>query len=172
LRRSNCLGNKLPSIGKEKYPYLYYKNRKEINLLASWAMHSTLLPELRVHLMFDRHYTIYYSNHLTKWCNLTLSRRRSQISLWMVVSHHVVAGIWTQDLWKNSQWSYPLSHLSSPYFWFFETVFLCVALAVLKLSLWSRLALNSQRSACFCCLDAWIKGVHHPSPTMKILSSH
>jgi hypothetical protein len=24
--------------------------------------------------------------------------------LWMVVSHHVVAGIWTQVLWKNS-WS-------------------------------------------------------------------
>jgi hypothetical protein len=28
-----------------------------------------------------------------------------QISLWMVVSHHVVAGIWTQDLWKRSQCS-------------------------------------------------------------------
>ena len=32
----------------------------------------------------------------------------------MVVSHHVVAGIWTHDLWKSSQCSYPLSHLSSP----------------------------------------------------------
>jgi hypothetical protein len=30
------------------------------------------------------------------------------------VSHHVVAGIWTQDLWKCSQCSYPLSHFTSP----------------------------------------------------------
>jgi hypothetical protein len=42
------------------------------------------------------------------------TRRGHQISSWMVVSHHVVAGIWTQDLWKSSQCSYPLSHLSSP----------------------------------------------------------
>jgi hypothetical protein len=31
----------------------------------------------------------------------------------MVVIHRVVAGNWTQDLWKSSQCSYPLSHLSS-----------------------------------------------------------
>jgi hypothetical protein len=39
------------------------------------------------------------------------TRRGRQISLQMVVSHHVVAGIWTQDLRKSSQCSYPLSHL-------------------------------------------------------------
>jgi hypothetical protein len=33
------------------------------------------------------------------------TRRGCQISLQMVVSHHVVAGIWTQDLWKSSQCS-------------------------------------------------------------------
>jgi hypothetical protein len=33
------------------------------------------------------------------------ARRRHQIPLQMVVSHHVVAGIWTQDLWKSSQCS-------------------------------------------------------------------
>ena len=32
----------------------------------------------------------------------------------MVVSHHVVAGNWPQNLWKSSQCSQPLSHLSSP----------------------------------------------------------
>ena len=33
-------------------------------------------------------------------------RRECQIvSLWMVVSHHMVAGIWTQDLWKSNQCS-------------------------------------------------------------------
>jgi hypothetical protein len=31
------------------------------------------------------------------------TRRGHQISLRMVVSHHVVAGIWTLDLWKSSQ---------------------------------------------------------------------
>jgi hypothetical protein len=31
----------------------------------------------------------------------------------MVVSHHVASGNWTQDLWKSSQCSYPLSHLFS-----------------------------------------------------------
>jgi hypothetical protein len=33
----------------------------------------------------------------------------------MVVSHHVVAGIGTQDLWKSNQCSYLLNHLSSPW---------------------------------------------------------
>jgi hypothetical protein len=33
------------------------------------------------------------------------SRRGHQIPLQMVVSCHVVAGIWTQDLWKSSQCS-------------------------------------------------------------------
>jgi hypothetical protein len=42
------------------------------------------------------------------------SRKGSQISLRMVVNHHMVAGIWTHDLWKSSQCSYLLSHLTSP----------------------------------------------------------
>jgi hypothetical protein len=33
------------------------------------------------------------------------TRRGRQISLWMVVSHHVVHGIWTQGLRKSSQCS-------------------------------------------------------------------
>jgi hypothetical protein len=32
----------------------------------------------------------------------------------MVVSHHVVSRIWTQDLQKSSQCSQLLSHLSRP----------------------------------------------------------
>jgi hypothetical protein len=43
------------------------------------------------------------------------SRRGNRIPLQMVVSHPVVAGNWTQDLWKSTQCSYPLSHLSSPW---------------------------------------------------------
>ena len=42
------------------------------------------------------------------------TRKGHQISLQVVVSHHEVAGIWTQDLRKSSQCSYPLSHLASP----------------------------------------------------------
>jgi hypothetical protein len=42
------------------------------------------------------------------------TRRGSQISLKVVVSHHVVVGIWTQDLQKSSQYSYMLSPLTSP----------------------------------------------------------
>jgi hypothetical protein len=41
------------------------------------------------------------------------TKRGHQISLQVVVSHHVVAEIGTQDLWKNSQCSYPLTHLAS-----------------------------------------------------------
>jgi hypothetical protein len=69
-------------------------------------------------------------NYLFIICKYTVavfrhSRRGHQISLRMVVSHHVFAGIWTQDLWKSSQCSYLLSHLSSPCFFFFF-FFLCL----------------------------------------------
>jgi hypothetical protein len=55
-------------------------------------------------LMFDFIFKIY----LFIICKYTVavfrhSRRGSQISLGMVVSHHVVAGIWTPDLRKSSQ---------------------------------------------------------------------
>jgi hypothetical protein len=55
------------------------------------------------------------------------------------MSHHVVAGNQTQDLWKSNQCSQSLSHLSGPLvmslIFFFETGFLCVALAVLELTM-------------------------------------
>ena len=47
---------------------------------------------------------------------------------------------------------------------FFITEFLCVALAVLELSLQSRLTLNSQKSSCLCLTSAGIKGMHHHQP--------
>ena len=39
--------------------------------------------------------------------------------------------------------------------------FLYIALTVLKLALWIRLASNLQRSTCLCLLSAGIKSVHH-----------
>ena len=50
-------------------------------------------------------YTVVVFRHTRPGC---------QISLWVVVSHHVMAEIWTQDLQKSSQCSYLLSHLASP----------------------------------------------------------
>ena len=52
------------------------------------------------------------------------------------------------------------------YFWVFclfvfETGLHCIALGVLELTLWTRVALNSQRSTCLCLLSVVIKGVHH-----------
>ena len=51
---------------------------------------------LKIYLFVICKYTVAVFRH---------SRRESQISLWMVVSHHVVAEIWTQYLWKSSQCS-------------------------------------------------------------------
>jgi hypothetical protein len=67
---------------------------------------------LQVSFFFKKNLFIIISKHTVAVFRHT--RRGCQISLRMVVSHHVVSGIWTHDLWKNSQWSYPLSHLSSP----------------------------------------------------------
>lgn len=44
---------------------------------------------------------------------------------------------------------------------FLKIGLLCVALAVLKLALWTRLALNSPRSMCLCLVSAGIKGRPH-----------
>jgi hypothetical protein len=54
------------------------------------------------------YFYFYFYFYLFIICKYTVavfrhSRRGSQISLWMVVSHHVVSGIWTPDLWKSSR---------------------------------------------------------------------
>jgi hypothetical protein len=51
---------------------------------------------LKIYLFIICKYTVAVFRH---------SRRGYQISLRMVVSHHVVTGIWTQDLWKSSHCS-------------------------------------------------------------------
>jgi hypothetical protein len=51
-------------------------------------------PFLNYYLFIICKYTVAVFRH---------SRRGRQISLQMVVSHHVVAGIWTPDLWKSSR---------------------------------------------------------------------
>ena len=49
---------------------------------------------LKIYLLITCKYTVADFRH---------TRRGWQISLWVVVSHHVVAGFWTQDLRKGSQ---------------------------------------------------------------------
>jgi hypothetical protein len=55
---------------------------------------STSFFFLNIYLFIICKYTVAVLRH---------SRRESQISLRMVVSHHVVAGIWTPDLRKSSR---------------------------------------------------------------------
>jgi hypothetical protein len=57
------------------------------------SSHGVLFCFYKIYLFIICKYTVAVFRH---------SRRGHQISLRMVVSHHVVAGIWTQDLQKNS----------------------------------------------------------------------
>jgi hypothetical protein len=57
------------------------------------------------------------------------TRRGHQISLRVVVSHHVVAGIWTSDLRKSSRVLLPTepSHQTPPFFFFKDLfTYLCI----------------------------------------------
>jgi hypothetical protein len=80
------------------------------------------------------------------------TRRGHQISLQVVVSHHVVAGIWTQDLWENSQCSYWLSHLASPCLIFLIAI--KPSVMILYLPLLIKRLHNRNANVC------WITAVH------------
>ena len=74
-----------------------------------------LLPLLFIVLLF------FFKIYLFIICKYTVAvfrhtRRGRQISLWMVVSHHVVAGIWTPDLWKSSRVLLPTEPSHQPFF--------------------------------------------------------
>jgi hypothetical protein len=70
----------------------------------NWASLSTTEPSLQPASIY------FFKIYLCIICEYTVAvfrhtKRRCQIPLQMVVSHHVVARIWTQDLWKSSQCS-------------------------------------------------------------------
>jgi len=69
-----------------------------VSALNCWAM----FPSPKVYFL-KKFYLLYAYEYTVAVCRLT--RRGRQIPLQMVVSHHVVAGNWTQDLWKSSQCS-------------------------------------------------------------------
>jgi hypothetical protein len=61
-----------------------------------------------IHLCYKPCTLFFFKIYLSIICKYTVavfrhSRRGSQISLRMVVSHHVVAGLWTLDLQKSSR---------------------------------------------------------------------
>jgi hypothetical protein len=65
---------------------------------------------LIIELLGWSHLFFFFKIYLFITCKYTVAvfkhaKRGHQISLQMVVSHHVVAGIWTQDFWKSSQCS-------------------------------------------------------------------
>jgi hypothetical protein len=90
----------------------------------TWFFISFLSPSLNsIFLSFFSFFLLFLKIYLLLYISVAVlrcTRRGRQILLWVVVSHHVVAGIWTQDLGKSSQCSYPLSHLSSPPPFFFK----------------------------------------------------
>jgi hypothetical protein len=59
-------------------------------------------PDVNINVFFQRFIQLFYSYVYTV-AVFRHTRRGHQIPLQMVVSHHVVAGIFTQDLWKSSQ---------------------------------------------------------------------
>jgi hypothetical protein len=78
------------------------------------------------------------------------------------------SGLWTVSLYSLSvcQQDEELPALNLSGFWFFKTGSLCVSLAVCVLALLTRLASNSQRSACLCLSHTGIKGMHHYYPAL------
>jgi hypothetical protein len=78
---------------------------------------------------------------ISKYCScLRHTRRGHQISLQMVVRHHVVAGIWTQDLRR------------------------AVLTAEPSLQPWNSLCNLARPQTCFCIPSTGIKRLHHHHP--------
>jgi hypothetical protein len=96
-----------------------------ICLLLKWPWHCQFCTIFffffRIYLLYLYEYTVAAFRH---------TRSGHPILLQLVVSHHVVAGNWTQKVWKSSPCSWLLSHLSSLvlynlfFFHFFITYFL------------------------------------------------
>jgi hypothetical protein len=93
------------------------------------------------------------------------TRRGHRIPLQLVVSHHVVVGNWTQDLWKSSQCSYLLSHLSSPTLKFLS---FCLYFPVLRLPVYEfvlfQAVLGSSLGLCACQFTASPTSRPAPAP--------
>jgi hypothetical protein len=90
----------------------------------------------KLQLIIINHWFFFFKIYLLI-CKYTVavfrhSRRGSQISLWMVVNNHVVAGIWTHDFWKSSRVLLPTEPSHQPPLGVLccECVCLCVCVSV------------------------------------------
>jgi hypothetical protein len=93
-------------------PWRQWEPRNQIGSLeALWVLSSFFL------MFFFNYY--YYLFIICKYTVAVFrhSRRGSQILLQMVVSHHVVAGIWTPDLWKSIRVFLPTETSHQPEYW-------------------------------------------------------
>jgi hypothetical protein len=100
-RKSTCAdGSKFSqNIFSQVWCHPVKTGMKQGRLIRSWLTVIFIflfLFNLNIYLFIICKYTVAVFRHLRKGC---------QISLREVVSHHVVAGILTQDLWKSSQCS-------------------------------------------------------------------
>jgi hypothetical protein len=100
-------GNDLPFLQQKKVPFSWAWWKTAFHALFYWLCLTCCLAYFRG-LTIVLFYLFFKKIYLFIICKYTVavfrhSRRGSQILLRMVVSHHVVAGIWTPDLWKSSQ---------------------------------------------------------------------
>ena len=82
------------------------------NWIFRTSAHSGQLHLLRPCLLWPK--DLFIIIHKYTVVDFRLTRRGCQISLRVVVSHHVVAGIWTQNLRKSNQCSYSVLWAISP----------------------------------------------------------
>jgi hypothetical protein len=94
----------LKQTNKKERPYYPLPHKVSILLFSSKYSRKLLLLLLKIYWFYLYEYTVAVFRHT--W-------RGYQIPLQMVVSHHVVAINWTQDLWKSSQCFYLLRYLPS-----------------------------------------------------------
>ena len=67
------------------------KEKKDYQSYESWATEKKKSKTSPYYFLKDLFYLFYVYEYI--------------VAVQMVVSHHVAAGNWTQDLWKNSQYS-------------------------------------------------------------------
>jgi hypothetical protein len=110
---------------------------------------------LKIYLFIICKYTVAVFRH---------TRRGSQILLRMVVSHHVVAGIWTLDLWKSSRALLPTEPSHQPSCIFLTAVNMLYCMFV-YFSIFSShfkklntMSLSVQHSSGFWSTNIWMHG--------------
>jgi hypothetical protein len=99
-------GDLFLGLGISYCHFFFLRAANTLNLAAEPYLFFLLFFFFKIYLFIICKYTVAVFRH---------SRRGSQISLWMVVSHHVVAGIWTPNLRKSNQVLLPTEPSHQPH---------------------------------------------------------